>query len=344
MRRRTQGRSSRYDCSLPFGIRHNAINSKGFGGHAASSSKTLVLLWNRPDRLRLHITLNRNTCEVIDAMTKLTRAIGRTPILGRTILAAYRAKTALGYFYGPLLNFVKVLFKSKEITNYTFDLEEHNKRYLASLIADVLNVEFCTVESYIKEIEEDEELKRHIADMTAASDLAYIADKEVRFGRRIGWYAFTRALKPKCIVETGVDKGLGSCLLTAALKRNKEEGYEGKYYGTDIDPAAGYLLSGEYADFGSILYGDSIQSLSKFEGTIDLFINDSDHSADYEAEEYVTIANKLSKHAIVLGDNSHCTDKLLKFSLETSRHFIFFQEKPDRHWYPGAGIGISFNR
>ena len=162
-------------------------------------------------------------------MRNLKIAIARTPILGHAILAIFRAQMALGYFYRPLFNLAEWLFKSKETTNFTYHLEEHNKRYLASLIADVLNLEFRTVEAYIKEIEDDEELKRHIADMTANSDLAFTADKEVRFGRRIGWYAFARALKPKVIVETGVDKGLGSCVLTAALKRNNEEGYEGKY-------------------------------------------------------------------------------------------------------------------
>ena len=114
--------------------------------------------------------------------------------------------------------------------------------------------------------------------------------------------------------------------------------------GTDINPLAGYLLSGDYANYGSILYGDSIESLKKFDDEIDLFINDSDHSEEYEAGEYKTIANMLSQHAVILGDNSHYTDKLLEFSLETNRHFVFFQEKPKNHWYPGAGIGISFNR
>ena len=57
---------------------------------------------------------------------------------------------------------------------------------------------------------------------------------------------------------------------------------------------------------------------------IDLFVNDSDHSADYEAAEYHTITNKLSEHAVVLGDNSHCTDKLLEFSLKANRRFVFF--------------------
>jgi len=277
-------------------------------------------------------------------MRKLKSAIIRTPVLGHAFLVVLRTKTAIKYFRGPLSNIVKWLIRSNETTNFTYDLEKINTRYLASLIADIANIEFSVAIAYIKEIEEDRELRKHIADATAKSDLSFMADKKARFGRRIGWYALTRALKPKTVIETGVDKGLGSCVLTAALKRNKEEGYEGRYYGTDINPKAGYLLSGDYANYGCILYGDSIESLKTFDGMIDLFINDSDHSADYEAEEYNTIANKLSEHAVVLGDNSHCTDKLLEFSLETNRHFVFFQEKPREHWYPGAGIGISFMR
>ncbi|VAW62804.1 hypothetical protein MNBD_GAMMA11-1698 [hydrothermal vent metagenome] len=275
-------------------------------------------------------------------MRKLKRAIVRVPILGRAVLVVIRAKTAIGYFRKPLFNLVKWLFRSNEITNYTYDLEKNNVRYLASLIADITNIEFSVVMEYIKEIEEDKELRKHIIDATAKSDFSFVADKKVCFGRRIGWYALARALKPKTVIETGVDKGLGSCVLTAALKKNKEEGYEGRYYGTDINPKAGYLLSGDYANYGSILYGDSIESLKAHDGMIDLFVNDSDHSSDYEAEEYNTIKNKLSKNAVVLGDNSHCTDKLLEFSLEANRNFVFFQEKPCEHWYPGAGIGVSF--
>ena len=219
-------------------------------------------------------------------MTKFQNTIIRIPFIGKVILVTYRAKTALGYFVGPLSNLIKWLFWSKEITNYSYDIEENNSKYLSSLIADILNVEFDTVMMYIREIEEDTELKRHIEDVTANRSLSFLADKEVKYGRRVGWYAFARALKPNIIIETGVDKGLGACVLAAALKRNKEEGYVGKYFGTDNDLTAGYLFSGDYADYGSILYGDSIESLTKFDGTIDLFINDSDHSADYEANEY----------------------------------------------------------
>ncbi|MFM8856779.1 MAG: class I SAM-dependent methyltransferase [Actinomycetota bacterium] len=269
-------------------------------------------------------------------------AIVRTPILGPLALFVARTRYALSYYYSPLLNLVRWLFRSNETTNLTYDLELNNRNYLAALIAHVLGIEFSTVVRFIDEIENDAELKRHIIDTTTASRLGVVADSEVRFGRRIGWYAFVRALKPRVVIETGVDKGLGACVLTAALMKNREEGYEGRYYGTDINPDAGYLLSGKYANCGQIIYGDSLQSLRKFGQTVDLFINDSDHSADYEAAEYEAVADKLSDGAVVLGDNSHATGRLLDFSLAKGRQFVFFAEKPSQHWYPGGGIGISF--
>ena len=58
--------------------------------------------------------------------------------------------------------------------------------------------------------------------------------------------------------------------------------------------------------------------------------------------KYQTIKKRLSPKALILGDNSHVTDKLLKFSIENDRNFVLFREEPKDHWYPGAGIGISF--
>ena len=50
----------------------------------------------------------------------------------------------------------------------------------------------------------------------------------------------------------------------------------------------------------------------------------------------------MTKNGIILGDNAHVTDKLLQFSLENQRNYVFFKECPKNHWYPGGGIGISF--
>ena len=91
------------------------------------------------------------------------------------------------------------------------------------------------------------------------------------------------------------------------------------------------------------MYGDSVARLRLLREPIDLFINDSDHSPGYELLEYETIEPKLSAQAIVLGDNAHATATLMLWSEKTERQFLFWKEEPVRHWYPGAGIGISFN-
>jgi len=271
-------------------------------------------------------------------MKKILRLLKHIRILN-FFRRIYRASK---YFNGKYLQILKWGFKSNEYTNFTYHLTDDNLITLAQTVSLVTKKEYSEILGYLKEADDNGELKEHIINATNNSTEKKFADKEIRFGRRLGWYAFARALKPKVIIETGIDKGLGSVLLCCALEKNAQEGYDGFYYGTDINPRAGYLLSGKYEAYGQILYGDSIESLKKFEGRIDLFINDSDHSADYEAEEYDIIENKLSSHAIILGDNAHCTDKLLKFSLNKNRYFVYFQEKPKDHWYPGAGMGISF--
>lgn len=232
--------------------------------------------------------------------------------------------------------------KSNEDTNYTYFLTQRNFNYLSGFVSIVTGAKKSLVLQYMEEAKQDNELRQTVIDAIESSPFKHVADKEVRFGRRLGWYAFVRIMKPKLVVETGVDKGLGSVLLCAALLRNKQEGYDGKYYGTDINPKAGYMLTGKYKQMGEILYGDSIESLSKMKEPIELFINDSDHSVDYEYEEYKVIQRLITEKTIILGDNSDISDKLQQFSDETGRHFLFFKEEPFDSWNPGAGIGISF--
>lgn len=262
----------------------------------------------------------------------------------RWALMPRRLVTALSYYLRPLRLIGRWVLTSREHTNFTYELTETNRRYLARFLAVVCDQSTATLEGYLREVLEDQALRAHIARLTAASDRAHLADSVPRYARRIGWYAIVRATRPAVVVETGVDKGLGSCLLAAALARNAAEGAPGSFFGTDINPRAGYLLQAPYDRFGRVLYGDSIESLRRLEGPVDLFINDSDHSADYELREYETVAEKLSPRAIVIADNAHVSDKLLLFAERTDRDFLYFQEQPADHWYPGGGIGAAFPR
>ena len=269
----------------------------------------------------------------------MKKIIKRIKVLRRL----YDAYIASRYFNKKYLEIFKWAINSNEDTNYTYKLTKKNHLELIKIFEVIFeDSNFTQIKSYIEELEQDQEIRSHIRESTNKSELNSFADFKIEFSRRLGWYICVRLLKPKILVETGVDKGLGSLILIKAIIKNNEEGFSGYYYGTDINPKAGYLLSGDYNNYGKIIYGDSIETLNKISSEIDLFINDSDHSAEYEYKEYLAIKNKLSKKAIILGDNSHSTDKLIQFSIENNRSFLLFREEPSNHWYPGAGIGISY--
>jgi hypothetical protein len=249
-----------------------------------------------------------------------------------------RLRLANGYYKDVSGRVLEWARSSREDSNFSFDITDRSKDYLAATISVVTGASIEQIQQYFTEPAAD--LAGYMPPLAAPLAI----DHPLNFGRRLGWYAIARAMKPRVIVETGVMHGIGAALLCSALRRNAREGAPGRYYGTEIDLAGGVLLAPPLTAFGEILFGDSIESLRKLDAKIDLFINDSDHSEEYEEREYQCVRPMLSERAIVLGDNSHVTDKLLRFSIETGRQFLFFRETPKDHWYPGSGIGISFTR
>lgn len=263
-------------------------------------------------------------------------------LLGGLWRTVTRLRQIFRYFYPRIAVGVRWALRSHETSNYTYDLTPLNRQHVAHAVAIATAIPVNDVYAYFQELQDDDDLRCMVQRAVRANRQGHIADETMPYGRRLGWYAVCRATKPRVVVETGVDKGLGAVTLCAALLRNAQEGSPGNYFGIDINPEAGYLLQPPYDHVGQILYGDSLESLSSFEHAIDLFISDSDHSRDYEQREYECVESKLAEGAFILSDNSHVTDALALFSEERGRRFLFVKELPAGHWYPGAGIGFSF--
>ena len=280
---------------------------------------------------------------IIDKARRILAPPLKGTAIGNVLVSAYhsservtlqfrRMGTVTRYCVPKVTAALTWLFRSSEVSNFVYDLTESNKLYLANGVAVALGCAVDDIVALFREAEADQDLRAHL-----------IANKSPAFfGRRLIWYAIARKTKPKVLVETGVDRGLGSVLLCAALLRNAAEGHSGRHYGLDITPTAGDLLSGRYAGVGQILFGDAIATLQNFDKPIDLFINDSDHHADYERREYDVVRGKLSPGAIVIGDNIHVTTELAEFSRREHRRFLYLPEIPKDHWYPGAATGLSF--
>lgn len=260
------------------------------------------------------------------------------------MLMPWRLWCALRLTLKPVFQSAAWTFASREHYNYTYHLDPLNVEHLAACLSVVTGKDCGVISGYLREIQKDVQLREHLLRLTKSSKEKYVADMDIRFGRRIGWYALVRASRPRVVVETGVDKGLGSCVFAAALMKNAAEGFPGRLIGIDLNPRAGYLLQAPYDQFGTIIYGDSLAALQSLNETVDLFIHDSVHTADFELKEFQTVQPKLSQNAIVLSDNSHQTSSLSVWAQQNGRDFLFFGEKPKDHWWPGDGIGIAFNR
>jgi predicted O-methyltransferase YrrM len=268
------------------------------------------------------------------------KIVARVLIRALPFRVIYRTFVMLPFVLPRLIKGFLWTWQKTENSNFYYDLTDKNILELAQFVSIACNIESRQAEQYINEARQDEQLHEQIHE--AMKKDKSMKNSNLQLGRRLGWYAVIRAMKPKLVVETGVHQGLGSITIISALIRNTEDGFSGRYLGTDLDPRAGVLLQGRYLEFGELLYGDSIESLEKISEKIDVFINDSDHSATYEAREYEVITSKLGLGSIILGDNCHVTDALIKYSLSLNRKFLFFKEEPKSHWYPGAGIGFSF--
>jgi len=236
-----------------------------------------------------------------------------------------------------LLDSVRWLVRSREHTNFTYDLEERNVEHLAWFAASVADAPVDEIRGYLAELESDTSLRGHLESYAAASPVRGLTDRRARYGRRAGWYALVRALRPEHVVETGTDKGLGTCVLAAAMLRNGR----GRVTTIDTNPAAGSLIGRPFAGVVDLLCGDSVILLPKLDA-VDFFIHDSRHTVEHEAAELEAVP--LTVDAVALSDNAHVTDVLAGWAARTGRHFLYFQEQPRDHWYPGAGIGVAWRR
>jgi predicted O-methyltransferase YrrM len=276
------------------------------------------------------------------ASVPLRRAISRSP-LAPWVAFPKRALRVARHDARVVADSARWLVTSREHHNYTYDLTATNQDHLCWFVALICNASVAQIRTYLTEIDADEQLRSRLAASTARAARRGLADRRFRFGRRMGWYAMVRALKPAHVVESGVDKGLGTAVLATALLRNAEEGRPGRVTGIDINPEAGYLVRAEeWSSVVNLVYADSLAAIDELEQPVDLFLHDSDHSVEHERREFATVEAHLSPGAMLVTDNVTKTRVLSQHAEQTGRRFLAFTERPLRHWYPGDGIGVAW--
>lgn len=130
----------------------------------------------------------------------------------------------------------------------------------------------------------------------------------------ITWYALARKYKPKIIVETGVSMGFSSLMLLNAIRRN---GF-GQLYSIDIgmNESVGYMVPEEMRQKWNLIIGDTNQKLEpllKELGRIDMFIHDSEHSAEVMRFEFELARQHLKQGGLLCSDDINHNDAWEQF-------------------------------
>jgi predicted O-methyltransferase YrrM len=233
---------------------------------------------------------------------------------------------------------LRYLLLDRELDNFTYPIA--NTAELSAFIAGVLGTDSATVKALIEELATDAELATAIR-----ARLAGRRDRNpaMPFGRRLGWYAIARLRRPRLIVETGVHDGLGSTALLRALERNAADGFPGELLSVDTRAEAGWLIPDVLRARHRLIVGNSLVGLAAAIGgrSVDIFIHDSDHAYTHETSEFETIGPHASAGAVLISDNAHGSSAFADYCARHGLDYRFWRERPRRHFYPGAGIGIA---
>ena len=244
----------------------------------------------------------------------------------------------LSYWVPVLSSQVKWSFKTIEFTNFPYALDEHQINRLAHFVSSTFKVPLREVLGFFDELDKDYEFKKELQNNLKKSRVKGVTSSNFTFGRRYAWYAIVRIVQPAVVIETGTDKGLGSAILSQALRKNGS----GKLYTVDTNLESGALISSGYFQSNThVIHGYSSQFLQTFREKIDFFIHDSDHSYENESLEYELISGKLSDKGLVASDNSGLSNALDSWTEDQDRFLFYFEEiSPE---YPGktSGLGLS---
>jgi hypothetical protein len=226
--------------------------------------------------------------------------------------------------YGaPVGEHLRYVLLDPELQNFTYEIA--NRDELSSWLDELFGAGH-----YVAELDRDADLhaavRRQVRWRPASKNT-------IPFGRRAGWYAIVRALRPARVVETGTHDGLGSTAILAALEKNGS----GELISIDPQPGTGWLVPDHLRPRWRPIRATSYDALPSV-GQIDLFIHDSLHTPECERWELET-ATELGA-GVLLSDNAHAADTARRFASDRGAGFSVWRERVQGHFYPGGGIGV----
>lgn len=233
---------------------------------------------------------------------------------------------------------LRFVLTDPEPDNFTYELA--NEAELAAWVQAVSGCAAAEVQRALAEPDADPVLSARLRE--TAGRRQWWSKPRPPFGKRRGWYALVRLLRPALVVESGVHDGLGSLLLLRALERNAAAGNQGRLVSFDVNPAAGWIagpdprwelrIESSRTGLPLLLAGGE---------AVGMFIHDSLHTYEHERWELATAGGRLAPGGVLISDNVHVTPALAECGAALALDCHVFVERPIGHFYPGAAMGAA---
>lgn len=232
---------------------------------------------------------------------------------------------------------------SRDATPRSYDTGRQNQIELCSTISAVSGRPLAELISYANEILNDSEMAEHVKRTVRDVPERWSHDDNFRLGRRLSNYLLVRSLRPRLVVEAGVDRGLGALIICRALERNAQDGAPGDYLGIEHNQDRDPFLYSRYAKkTGHIVYGDSAEILSEFRQSPDLIIHDTNTNMDHVRHQVSGILKCANDRTVII--SSWVLSPFLGMALHLGWSFLTHQDKALNHWYDGSRIMFVFRR
>jgi hypothetical protein len=250
----------------------------------------------------------------------------------------YKLRIARRYPGTSVTRRLRYVLFDPELSNFTYEISNHDE--LADFVANALVIERSQAAGYVQEAEQDGELRELLRERTRGR---LDRRRTPLYGRRLGWYALVRALKPALIVETGIHDGLGSVLLLRALQRNRAQGAPGRLISVDVDPTAGWLVHESLRGDWTPVYESTFTALPELltREQVGMLVHDSDHTYECELFEFQQAVCHPAECIALVSDNAHATSALRDVCSSLGVEYRFYAERPRNHFYAGGGIGLA---
>lgn len=241
----------------------------------------------------------------------------------------------------PASAMIMWLFRSREIVNFTYETTRLNQLLLCNVVALIADRAIDEVVQFLDELGEDRELHEYVREAWSRSESKWMSDEQFRPGKRLAYYLLVRALKPGMVVEAGVDHGFGAMLIAAALRRNRDEGFDGNYQGIEFSARKRcHLFDGYPRRVGEIVRGDSTQVLGLSATPIDLFIHDTIREPNHIRDELQALKSRIHERSVIV--SAWPTAEFTDFARNDGWTVLTHQDDVIHGWPPGTRLAFVF--